>query len=78
MGAFRMARPTNDVLPRVVPVESNRTTIILHSGIIRVGPLGVNAALIGRTMLYGTSAAGQAGAETALSVLRTEFEKTMV
>jgi (S)-mandelate dehydrogenase len=39
--------------------------------------LGANAVLTGRATLYGVSTAGQAGAEKALSILKTEFEKTM-
>jgi (S)-mandelate dehydrogenase len=33
--------------------------------------------LTGRATLYGIGTAGQAGAEKALSIIKTEFEKTM-
>jgi (S)-mandelate dehydrogenase len=33
--------------------------------------------LIGRATLYGTATGGQTGAEKAIDILGTEFEKTM-
>ena len=57
--------------------------MILDSGIrrgsdmVKALALGADAVLTGRATLYGTATAGQAGAEKAISILKTEFEKTM-
>ena len=81
--ALDAAAPTLDVLPEVVRAVGGRTTVILDSGIrrgsdmVKALALGADAVLTGRATLYGTSVAGRAGAEKALSILHTEFEKTM-
>ncbi len=81
--ALDAAAPTIDVLPEVVRAVGNKTTVILDSGIrrgsdmVKALALGADAVLTGRATLYGTSVAGQAGAEKAISILKTEFEKTM-
>ncbi len=81
--ALDSAAPTIDILPEVVAAVGKRTTVILDSGIrrgsdmVKALALGADAVLTGRATLYGTSVAGQAGAEKALSILATEFEKTM-
>jgi (S)-mandelate dehydrogenase len=81
--ALDSAAPTMDVLPEVVRAVGDKTTIILDSGvrrgsdIVKALALGANAVLTGRATLYGISTAGQQGAEKALSLLKTEFEKTM-
>jgi isopentenyl diphosphate isomerase/L-lactate dehydrogenase-like FMN-dependent dehydrogenase len=81
--ALDSAVPTMDILPEVVDAVGHRTTVILDSGIrrgsdiVKALALGAKAVLTGRATLYGTSVAGQAGAEKALSILHTEFEKTM-
>ncbi len=72
-----------EILPDVAAAVGGKTTIFLDSGIRRGGDivkalaLGADAVLTGRATLYGTATAGQAGAEKALSILKTEFEKTM-
>jgi isopentenyl diphosphate isomerase/L-lactate dehydrogenase-like FMN-dependent dehydrogenase len=81
--ALDAAAPTIDVLPEVVRAVGGKTTVILDSGIrrgsdmVKALALGADAVLTGRATLYGTSIAGQAGAEKAISILKTEFEKTM-
>ncbi len=81
--ALDAAAPSIDVLPEVVAAVGDKTTVILDSGIrrgsdmVKALALGADAVLTGRATLYGTSVAGQAGAEKALSILYTEFEKTM-
>jgi (S)-mandelate dehydrogenase len=81
--ALDAAAPTMDVLPEVVRAVGDKTTIILDSGvrrgsdIVKALALGANAVLTGRATLYGISTAGQQGAEKALALLKTEFEKTM-
>ena len=81
--ALDSAAPTLDILPEVVRAVGKRTTIILDSGVrrgsdmVKALALGANTVLTGRATLYGVSTAGQVGAEKALSILKTEFEKTM-
>ncbi|MDX1484840.1 MAG: alpha-hydroxy acid oxidase [Alphaproteobacteria bacterium] len=81
--ALDAAAPTIEILPEVVRAVGARTTVILDSGIrrgsdmVKALALGADAVLTGRATLYGTAVAGQAGAEKALSILYTEFEKTM-
>jgi isopentenyl diphosphate isomerase/L-lactate dehydrogenase-like FMN-dependent dehydrogenase len=81
--ALDAAAPSMDILPEVVRAVGDRTTVILDSGIrrgsdiVKALALGADGVLTGRATLYGTAVAGQAGAEKALSILKTEFEKTM-
>ena len=81
--ALDAAAPTMDILPEVVRAVGDKATIILDSGVrrgsdmVKALALGANAVLTGRATLYGISTAGQAGAEKALALLKTEFEKTM-
>lgn len=81
--ALDSAAATLDVLPEVVAAVGDRTTVLLDGGIrrgsdiVKAVALGAKAVLTGRATLYGTAAAGQVGAEKALAILRTEFEKTM-
>lgn len=77
------AQATIDALPEIVDAVGNKTTVILDSGIRRGSDivkgvaLGAKAVMMGRATLYGIAAAGQAGAEHALSLLRNEFRLTM-
>ncbi|MEX2617846.1 MAG: alpha-hydroxy acid oxidase [Alphaproteobacteria bacterium] len=75
--------PTIDVLPEIVAAVGERTTIILDSGIrrgsdiVKAVALGADAVMVGRATLYGTAAAGMAGATKALGILGEEFERSM-
>lgn len=81
--AMDSALATVEALPAVVAEVGNETTVILDSGIRRGSDivkslaLGADMVLIGRATLYGVAAGGQTGAEKAISILSTEFEKTM-
>ena len=60
-----------------------RATVLLDSGvrrgsdIVKALALGAKAVLTGRATLYGTAAGGEAGAAHAISILKTEMDKTM-
>ena len=81
--ALDAAAQTLDILPEVLDAVGGKTTVILDSGVrrgsdmVKALALGANAVLTGRATLYGIGTAGQAGAEKALAILKTEFEKTM-
>jgi len=75
--------PTIKVLPEIASAIGGRGTIFFDSGIRRgtdiakALALGANAVLLGRAPLYGLAAAGQAGVELALDILKTEIGRTM-
>ncbi len=77
------AAPSIDVLPEVVAAVGNRTTVLMDSGIrrgsdiVKALALGADGVMTGRATLYGTSVGGQTGAAKAISILASEFEKTM-
>jgi (S)-mandelate dehydrogenase len=81
--AMDSALATIEALPAVVDEVGTETKIILDSGIRRGSDivkslaLGADMVLIGRATLYGTATGGQTGAEKAIDILGTEFEKTM-
>ena len=71
------------VLPGIAEAVKGKTTIFLDSGIRRGGDiakalcLGANAVLLGRAYAYGLAAAGDAGVERALEILRADLMRTM-
>jgi isopentenyl diphosphate isomerase/L-lactate dehydrogenase-like FMN-dependent dehydrogenase len=74
---------TLDALPEVVDEVGGDTEILLDGG-VRTGPdvvkavaLGARAVLIGRPVLWGLAAGGQAGVERVLSLLRDEVTDTL-
>jgi isopentenyl diphosphate isomerase/L-lactate dehydrogenase-like FMN-dependent dehydrogenase len=72
-----------DVLPDIVAAVGDRTSVLVDGGvrrgsdIVKALALGAKAVLVGRATLYGVMAAGQAGAERALSILTNELKRTM-
>ncbi len=72
-----------DVLPDIVKAVGDRTTILLDSGVrrgsdvVKALALGAKMVLIGRSTLYGTAAAGEAGARRALAIYRGEISRGM-
>ena len=74
---------TLDVLPDIAEAVGHRTTLILDSGvrrgsdIVKALALGAKAVLTGRATLYGTAVGGAAGAGKAISLIKSEFDKTM-
>jgi len=71
------------VLPAIVRAVGQRITVMLDSGIRRGSDLviarclGSQAGFFGRPTLYAVAAAGQAGAEHALSLIRREVDAVM-
>ena len=71
------------VLPGIVERVKGKTTIIFDGGIRRGGDiakalcLGADAVLVGRAYAYGMAAAGDAGVDRALEILRADLVRTM-
>jgi (S)-mandelate dehydrogenase len=72
-----------EVLPKVVEAVGNRITVMVDSGfrrgsdVVKALALGANAVLIGRSTLYGTATAGEAGATRAIAIFREEIDRTL-
>jgi isopentenyl diphosphate isomerase/L-lactate dehydrogenase-like FMN-dependent dehydrogenase len=71
------------VLPGIVEAVKGRTEIIFDGGIRRGGDIakalcmGANGVLIGRAYAYGMAAAGDAGVDRAMEILRADLVRTM-
>jgi L-lactate dehydrogenase (cytochrome) len=78
------APATLRVLPEIVEAVGSRTEVLFDGGIrrgthvVKALALGARGVFIGRPYLYGLAAAGQAGVEHVLGLLRTEMVRTMV
>lgn len=78
----RVAPPVDAVAP-VRAALGDGATIVVDSGVLHGADvavaiaLGADAAAIGRAYLYGLMAAGEAGVEHALRLLRAQFERTL-
>lgn len=74
---------TLSVLPEIVAAVAGRAEVYVDGGVRRGSDiakslcLGAQAAMVGRATLFGVAAAGQPGAERALSLLRAEFDRTL-
>jgi len=72
-----------EVLPRVVDAVGGRIPVIVDSGFMRGSDvvkglaLGAKAVLVGRATLYGTAAAGEAGAARAIEIYREEIDRVL-
>ncbi len=72
-----------EALPKVVEAVGDRITVMVDSGfrrgsdVVKALALGANAVLIGRSTLYGTAAAGEAGAARAITIFREEIDRTL-
>jgi (S)-mandelate dehydrogenase len=72
-----------EVLPEIVEAVGKRITVMMDSGVrrgadvVKALALGAQAVLIGRATLYGTAAAGEAGAARAIAILREEVSRVM-
>jgi len=71
------------VLPGIVERVQGKTTIIFDGGIRRGGDIakalcmGAQGVLVGRAYAYGMAAAGDAGVDRALEILKADFLRTM-
>jgi 4-hydroxymandelate oxidase len=74
---------TLDALPGIVDAVAGRTEVLLDGGIrrgidvLKALALGAHAVLIGRAAAWGLAAAGQAGVERVLEMLRVELSVAM-
>jgi 4-hydroxymandelate oxidase len=77
------APATIEVLPRCSDAVDGRVPILMDGGVRRgldvfkALALGATAVQVGRPVLWGLAAGGQAGVETALGLLRREFDLAM-
>lgn len=75
---------TIDALPQIVAAVAGRCEVLLDGGvrrgtdILKALALGAKAVMIGRPVLWGLAAGGQAGVERVLAILRDEFETAMM
>jgi L-lactate dehydrogenase (cytochrome) len=75
--------PTLRVLPEVLEAVNGRIEVLLDGGIrrgsdiVKALALGARAVLIGRAYAYGLGAAGGAGVERAIDILRTDIIRTL-
>ncbi len=80
---FDAAPPSIEALGPVVQAAPAGLSVLFDSGvrrgtdILRALSLGASAVLVGRATLYGVAAAGSAGAEAVLALLRTELLRSM-
>ena len=77
------APATIELLPPIAEAISGQTTLLLDGGIrrgtdvLKAVALGADGVMIGRAALWGLACGGQAGAETALRILREELQLGM-
>ena len=77
------APSTIRVLPEIIDAVGARTEVYLDSGIrsgqdvLKAMALGAKGTFIGRAMLYGLGAGGEAGVTRALDIIRKELDTTM-
>ncbi len=70
-------------LPEVIDAVAGRIDVLLDSGIRRGSDiakalcLGAKAVLVGRAYAYGLGAAGEAGVDRAIEILRSDFTRTL-
>jgi (S)-mandelate dehydrogenase len=72
-----------EVLPAVAAELRGRATLLVDGGfrrgsdVLKAVALGAHGVMIGRAMLYGLAAGGEAGVAHALNLLRGEMERAM-
>src|SRR5215831_16962948 len=72
-----------EVLPKIADAVRDRLTIIVDSGfrrgtdIVKAMALGAHAVMVGRPVLYGLAAGGEAGVDRALAILTSEIDRVL-
>lgn len=72
-----------EVLPDIARAAGDRMTIIVDSGfrrgadVVKAVALGADAVMVGRAMLYGLAAGGEAGVSHAIQILMSEIDRTL-
>ena len=75
--------PSLRALPEVVKAVNGRVEVLMDGGIRRgtdiakAISMGARAVLCGRAYAYGLAAAGEAGVERAIEILRTDLDRTL-
>lgn len=75
--------PTLRALPEVVAAVNGRAEVLMDGGVrrgtdvIKALCLGARAVLCGRGYAYGLAAAGEAGVQRAIEILREDIERTL-
>jgi L-lactate dehydrogenase (cytochrome) len=70
-------------LPEIVKAVNGQIEVLMDGGVRRGGDIikaicmGARAVLIGRAYAYGLAAAGEAGVNRAIAILRADLERTM-
>ena len=70
-------------LPEVVEAVQGRTEVLMDGGVrrgtdvVKAICMGARAVLCGRAYAYGLAAAGEAGVDRAIEILRTDLERTL-
>lgn len=81
--ALDSSAATITALPAIVEAVGGRMAVLLDSGVrrgsdvVKALALGADGVLAGRAPLYGLAAAGEAGVDRALELLRAEVARTM-
>src|SRR5262245_35362416 len=76
--------PTLRVLPEVLEAVAGRVEVLLDGGIrrgsdiVKALAMGARAVLVGRAYAYGLAAAGEAGVNRAIEILRTDVVRTLM
>ncbi len=72
-----------EALPEIVSAVGGRAEVYLDSGVrrgtdvVKAVALGARAVMVGRPLVYGLGAAGEAGARRALEILRAEIANAL-
>ena len=75
--------PSIRALPEIVAAVNGQVEVLMDGGIRRGGDivkavcLGARAVLVGRAYAYGLTAAGHAGVQRAIQILRADVERTL-
>ena len=73
-----------EILPAVASELGDRLTVLVDGGfrrgsdVLKAVALGAHGVMVGRAVLYGLAAGGEAGASHALGILRSEMERAMM